>query len=125
MSNFEYINIVQVSQTQISLAIVSLFIVCHGVRWVPNTWELSQLDTTEHTEPPEWLEEISALSHLLITLSCSVNWSVQTLAENNLTPYFNSIDRYIYVIKQSRRNSEVETTYLTHTCIPLSNIAEV
>ena len=64
------------SQTQISLAIVSLFIVCHGVRWVPNTWELSQLDKSDHKEPPEWLEEISALSHLLITLSCSVNWSV-------------------------------------------------
>ena len=64
------------SQTQISLAIVSLFIACHGVRWVPNTWELSQLDTTDTKEPPEWLEEISALSHLLITLSCSVNWSV-------------------------------------------------
>ena len=62
------------SQTQISLAIVSLFIVCHGVRWVPNTWELSQLDTKDQDPVPEWIEEISALSHLLITLSSSVNW---------------------------------------------------
>ena len=37
--------------------------------------------------------------------------------------HINVINRYIYIIKEGRRNSEVETIYLTQ--IPHSNIVEV
>ena len=62
--------------SRVGVYISVIIVLCHSIRLVPNTWELSQLDKSDHKEPPEWLEEISALSHLLITLSCSVNWSV-------------------------------------------------
>ena len=34
-----------VRNTQISLAIAGVFLVCHGVRWIPNIWELQQTST--------------------------------------------------------------------------------
>ena len=37
--------------------------------------------------------------------------------------HVNFINRYIYIIKEGRRNSEVETIYLTQ--IPHSNVVEV
>ena len=63
-----------VINTQISLAIVSLFILCHAVRWIPNMWELYHLDQGQ-TATPSWILQTSAISHLLTTLSSSVNWS--------------------------------------------------
>ena len=62
-----------VINTQISLAIVSMFILCHAVRWVPNMWELYHLEQ-DQTQTPSWVLQTSAISHLLTTLSSSVNW---------------------------------------------------
>ena len=36
----------QVRNTQISLAIAGVFLVCHSVRWIPNIWELQQTGTS-------------------------------------------------------------------------------
>ena len=64
----------EVAHTQISLAIVTMFILCHSVRWVPNTWELAHLGSTYRPPTPPWIQYTNAVSHLLITLSCSINW---------------------------------------------------
>ena len=42
------------------------------VRWIPTSWELYHLD--QETQPPTWIDHTSAVSHLLITVSCSLNW---------------------------------------------------
>ena len=36
-----------VRNTQISLAIAGVFLVCHSVRWIPNIWELQQTVTEQ------------------------------------------------------------------------------
>ena len=36
-----------VRNTQISLAIAGVFLVCHSVRWIPNIWELQQTITEQ------------------------------------------------------------------------------
>ena len=36
-----------VRNTQISLAIAGVFLVCHSVRWIPNIWELQQTRTEQ------------------------------------------------------------------------------
>ena len=53
----------QVRNTQISLAIAGVFLVCHSVRWIPNIWELQQTGT-------------SAVSPDYYTVSTNV-WSVE------------------------------------------------
>ena len=62
-----------VTNTKISLAIVSLFMMCQSVRWIPNMWELSHLGSRE---APSWIHHTTSLSHLLTTASSSANWYI-------------------------------------------------
>ena len=94
-----------------------MFIVCHGIRWVPNIWELFhtgvsvasiilymyncvlvQQDDMYLTWPP-WVEYLTNISHLTTVINSSVNF-------------------YIYMAKQkggSRRSSSRDNIELTPT----------
>ena len=61
-----------------------MFIVCHGVRWVPNIWEFTETDGGSEVRWPAWCLRVSQVSHLLTVTSSSVNF-------------------YIYLVKHGRR----------------------
>ena len=65
---------------KISLTIVLVSLICHGVRWVPNIYELVQISDPDFEEDcfiwPAWIERVSNISHLLITLNASVNFYI-------------------------------------------------
>ena len=74
-------NTVNESQlTLISTIISIMFIICHGVRWIPNIYELVQISHPDFTEDdfmwPLWVENVSIISHFLITLNSSINFYV-------------------------------------------------
>ena len=65
--------------TKVSLMIVLVFIICHGVRWVPNIYEFlyiyqGDLDNDSFWLP--WIDSVSNISHFLITLNSSVNFYI-------------------------------------------------
>ena len=65
---------------KISLTIVLVYIICHGVRWVPNIYELVQISDPGYEEEcfvwPVWIERVSNISRFLITLNSSVNFYI-------------------------------------------------
>ena len=71
---------------KISLTIVLVSLICHGVRWVPNIYELVQISDPDFEEDcfiwPAWIERVSNISHLLITLNASVNCIDRHLKKN-------------------------------------------
>ena len=66
--------------TIISTIISIVFVICHGIRWIPNTFELIQIShpdfEEDHFKWPLWIENISIVSHFLITLNSSINFYV-------------------------------------------------
>ena len=66
--------------TIISTAISVVFIICHGIRWIPNIFELIQVSHPDFTEDnflwPLWVENTSIISHFLITLNSSINFYI-------------------------------------------------
>ena len=52
---------------------VLVFIIFHSAKWVPNLWEFQQTGREEDEEMvwPPWIEYLSSLSHLLLTLNGS------------------------------------------------------
>ena len=62
----------------------AVFSVCHGVKWVPNIWELQQTKQEDDKMTsmvevmlwPAWVEYLTHTSHLLITFNCSVNFYI-------------------------------------------------
>ena len=63
---------------KISLMIVLVFIICHGVRWIPNIAELTQLYRNDKSIIywPPWIDSTSNISHFLITLNSSANFYI-------------------------------------------------
>ncbi|XP_023344148.1 FMRFamide receptor [Eurytemora carolleeae] len=81
----------ELALTQVSLVIVAVFLVCHGVRWIPNLWELSHTQEGQEMSEivwPAWITKTVQVSHVLTVLNSSVNF-------------------YIYIVKQYRGNSTV------------------
>ena len=58
---------------RISVVIVFIFIFCHSLKIVPSLLEILGY-------PPELLPGVLPLSHLLLTINCSVNFLVYYLA---------------------------------------------
>jgi len=65
----------EVRHTQVSLAIVAVFLFCHAVRWIPNIWELNQAGE-EKLVWPLWVSNLSQVSHLLTVFSSSANFYI-------------------------------------------------
>jgi len=72
----------EVRLAQVSCGIVAVFIICHSIKWVPNIYELLQVQTgqvfTQDMEViwPAWVEYVTCLSHLLTTFNSSVNFYI-------------------------------------------------
>jgi len=63
--------------SQISIAIAAVFILCHTVKWISNVWEYYMvLMYGKVTAWPNWVSYSISLSHLLITVNCSVNFFI-------------------------------------------------
>eukprot|EP00093_Oithona_nana_P015158 15158.XXX_1229320_1231616_1 [CDS] Oithona nana genome sequencing. len=84
---------------KVSMAIVFVFIVCHSIKWIPNIYELLQVDE-EDKEWPNWVELISNFSHLAIVFNSSVNFYI----------YFAKHWRAILNIPESRASNQTELT---------------
>ena len=73
-------NLSESQLTIISTIISVVFIICHGVRWIPNIYELVQISHPAYTEDafvwPLWVENVSIISHFLITLNSSINFYI-------------------------------------------------
>ena len=58
----------------ISDHILTVFILCHSVKWIPNIWELQQSGLDEDDlDWPVWIEYVTYTSRLLTTINCSTN----------------------------------------------------
>jgi len=77
----------EVRLAQVSCGIVAVFILCHSVKWIPNIYELVQVEDGKGVAWPPWIEYVTCSSHLLTTLNSSVNF-------------------YIYLFKHMRRREE-------------------
>ena len=53
------------------MQILPVFIICHGLKFIPNMYEIQQGVRTDAPSWPEWIEYVSSISHLLITLNAS------------------------------------------------------
>jgi len=76
----------EIKLAKVSVAIVAVFVICHGIRWIPNIWEFAHIGSAEAYSWPKWVEYMTNLSHLTTTLNSSVNF-------------------YIYMMKHRNRNS--------------------
>ena len=72
--------------------LLSVFIICHSIRWIPNVYEISQGVLTEvgsvtsfdedqvHFQAslvwPDWVSSVTQMSHFLTVLNCSVNFYI-------------------------------------------------
>ena len=57
--------------------IALVFIICHGVRWIPNIYELIHSSHPDFDKPwPPWIDSVSNISHFFITLNSSVNFYI-------------------------------------------------
>ena len=52
--------------------------ICHGVRWIPNLYEIQQgvLDRGDSLVWPSWVGSVTQMSHLLTVLNSSVNFYI-------------------------------------------------
>ena len=77
-SQIDELNELQLTIT--STAISMVFIICHGIRWIPNIFELIQVSHPYFKEDnflwPLWVENTSIISHFLITLNSSINFYI-------------------------------------------------
>ena len=77
-SQIDAFNELQLTITSTAISVV--FIICHGIRWIPNIFELIQVSNPEFTEDnflwPLWVENTSMISHFLITLNSSMNFYI-------------------------------------------------
>ena len=101
----------EISLAKISLLIMSVFITCHSVRWIPNVYELIQhmKDENEPFEWPDWVDSMTHVSHFLTTLSASINF-------------------YIYFLNRFKKQkfkmlckSSWSKLGMTNTCFPLED----
>ena len=99
----------EISLAKISLLIMSVFITCHSVRWIPNIYELIQhmKDDSEEFEWPEWVDSMTHASHFLTTLSASINFYIY---------FFNRFKKQKFKMFWKSKWSELR---MTNTCFPI------
>lgn len=67
----------EVRLAQVSCGIVAVFVLCHSIKWIPNIYELIQVENNEEEVPwPVWVEYVTCLSHALTTFNSSVNFYI-------------------------------------------------
>ena len=99
----------EISLAKISLLIMSAFIMCHSVRWVPNIYELIQhmKPDDEEFEWPEWVDSMTHVSHFLTTLNASINFYIY---------FFNRFKKHKLKVFLKTKFSELG---MTNTCFPM------
>jgi len=99
----------EISLSKISLLIMSAFIMCHSVRWVPNIYELIQhmKPDDEEFEWPEWVDSMTHVSHFLTTLNASINFYIY---------FFNRFKKHKLKMFLKTKFSELG---MTNTCFPM------
>jgi len=67
----------EVRLAQVSCGIVAVFVLCHSIKWIPNIYELIQVENDEEEVPwPVWVEYVTCISHALTTFNSSVNFYI-------------------------------------------------
>jgi len=67
----------EVRLAQVSCGIVAVFVLCHSIKWIPNIYELIQVENDEEEVPwPVWVEYVTCTSHALTTFNSSVNFYI-------------------------------------------------
>lgn len=69
----------EVTLSKVSIYIVFVFLFCHSVRIIPNTYEMVFTYIQDDKSPlifPQWVRRCTNLSHLLVTLASSVNFYI-------------------------------------------------
>ena len=62
---------------KVSILIVTIFIACHSIRWVPNIYEMIQhTQNNGEFQWPSWVESITHVSHFLTTFNSSINFYI-------------------------------------------------
>jgi len=70
----------EMKMAQVSCIIVAVFILCHGVRWIPNVYELTRAEKEAVLiNWPPWVQYTTCFSHLLTVFSSSVNFYIYFL----------------------------------------------
>jgi len=96
----------EIRLARISLLIVIIFIICHSLKILPSLLEIMGY-------PPELIPGILPLSHLLLTINCSVNFLIYYLASGR------ALSRLLpgssFKARQSRRSSDNPTQSLIVT----------
>lgn len=74
--------------SQISIAIATVFILCHTVKWISNFFEhYMNQKYGKVTNWPNWVSYSIHLSHLLITFNCSVNFFIYFIKHRQRKKY--------------------------------------
>lgn len=67
----------EVLLSRISIYIVFMFVICHSVRLIPNTFEMIFTDHENQDLPwPTWVARVTNVSHVLLTLVTSFNFFI-------------------------------------------------
>ncbi|TRY71961.1 hypothetical protein TCAL_14087 [Tigriopus californicus] len=70
----------EVILAKISLYIVFVFLVCHGARLFPNTFEVVQTYMEDYHPDtlawPSWISRVTNISHFLLAFACSANFYI-------------------------------------------------
>ena len=76
----------EIMLAKVSLVIVTVFIICHSIKWIPNIYELVQRFTTEEENLrwPFWIDTITKISHFLAVLNSSTNFYIYWITHNGV-----------------------------------------
>ena len=89
----------QILLAKTNLVIVLTFILCHSLRWIPNIYEFIYKEMYDESS---WVQSVECISHLLITLSSSVNSYIYRFTHFNV---FSKIKRSIRKNAKTKHSS--------------------
>eukprot|EP00095_Tigriopus_kingsejongensis_P005175 maker-scaffold237_size242172-snap-gene-1.31 protein:Tk05175 transcript:maker-scaffold237_size242172-snap-gene-1.31-mRNA-1 annotation:"fmrfamide receptor" len=78
----------EVQLSKISIYIVFMFVICHSVRLIPNTYEMAYTYSQDYDNEllpwPLWVARVTNVSHVLLTLVCSSNFFIYYFKHGNI-----------------------------------------
>ena len=76
----------EIDLAKISIIIAAVFLTFHSVKWIPNIYELIQRIQSDMEEIPwpDWIENVTTVSHFLILLNSSVNYYIYELTHKKI-----------------------------------------
>ena len=79
-----------------------VFILCHCLKFIPNMYEIHQGINHDDSPQgwPDWIEYISSISHLLITLNASSDVFIYFLKHRSAPPYL-SVETGLDIIEDN------------------------